>query len=191
MRELPGFARAYVIITSLCGIGTLAVALMNWHAGHPLQFLFYLTLAAICSNLKVSLPGINSTMSVNFLFILIGVTELTLAETLAMGCISSMAQSFLRARMRPKLVQLIFNVSSLTLASAASYVAFHSQLVRRIDSSLAILLFLASSMFFLVNTISISGIIALAEGKHLWRVWYESFFWTAPQYLLGAALAAF
>jgi diguanylate cyclase (GGDEF)-like protein/putative nucleotidyltransferase with HDIG domain len=25
----------------------------------------------------------------------------------------------------------------------------------------------------------------------LWRVWYESFFWTAPQYLLGAALAAF
>jgi putative nucleotidyltransferase with HDIG domain len=44
-------------------------------------------------------------------------------------------------------------------------------------------------VFFVVNTITMSGIVALTEGKRLWTVWRGSFVWTSSQYLVGSALA--
>src|SRR5262249_13538175 len=41
----------------------------------------------------------------------------------------------------------------------------------------------------LSNTWSVAGIVGLTEGKRIYRVWRENFFWTAPHYLVGGALA--
>jgi hypothetical protein len=38
----------------------------------PLKFLCYLVIALVASRLKVNLPGITGTMSVNFLFLPLG-----------------------------------------------------------------------------------------------------------------------
>src|SRR2546430_6221685 len=46
----------------------------------PSRYLCYLALALLASGMKVNLPGVHGTMSVIFLFILIGVRELTLAQ---------------------------------------------------------------------------------------------------------------
>ena len=51
-----------------------------------MRFFCYLAVAVLASGLKVQLPGIDGTMSVNFLFILLGVLELSLPETLVIGC---------------------------------------------------------------------------------------------------------
>ncbi|HEY1759700.1 MAG TPA: hypothetical protein VGG72_30280 [Bryobacteraceae bacterium] len=37
--------------------------------------------------------------------------------------------------------------------------------------------------------ISIAVVIALTEGKKAWDVWRESYFWTLPNYLVGAAIS--
>src|SRR5256884_4083580 len=50
------------------------------------------SLALLASGMKVSLPGVHGTMSVIFLFILIGVRELTLAQTLLMGVLGTVIQ---------------------------------------------------------------------------------------------------
>ena len=49
------------------------------------QFICYLLIAMLASRLKVNLPGITGTMSVNFLFILLGILELSFAETSGAG----------------------------------------------------------------------------------------------------------
>ena len=49
------------------------------------QYLTCLTLACIASTMKVRLPGLKGTISVNFVFILIGIAELSLSETILLS----------------------------------------------------------------------------------------------------------
>jgi len=43
--------------------------------GDPVKFACYLLAALLASSLKVTLPGIDGTLSVNFLFTLLGILE--------------------------------------------------------------------------------------------------------------------
>ena len=62
------------------GLFVLLRAVVSWHSDDLMRFLSYLTVAILLSGLKVNLPGIKGTMSVNFLFILIGVSQMSLSE---------------------------------------------------------------------------------------------------------------
>ena len=57
----------------------LTYSVLHGRSENPLKFLCYLVIALAASRLKVNLPGITGTMSVNFLFLLLGVLELSSA----------------------------------------------------------------------------------------------------------------
>ena len=78
--------KLFVGITVSLGMAVLCSALWHWQSVDLARFACYLGVAVLASSLKVQLPGIDGTMSVNFLFILLGVMELTLPETLVIGC---------------------------------------------------------------------------------------------------------
>ena len=67
-------SRSY--IWAITVLGALCLASANWEMRHPVRFSCYLAVCIIASALKVNLPGILGTMSVNFLFILIGILDL-------------------------------------------------------------------------------------------------------------------
>jgi diguanylate cyclase (GGDEF)-like protein/putative nucleotidyltransferase with HDIG domain len=186
---MPFAARVYIALTVLLGCWILAAALLSWQPQNLLRFCVYLACAVAASSLKVVLPGITSTMSVNYLFILIGVMMLDLPETLLVGVSCTLMQCLWRPKRRPKAIHLIFNLPSSATAVACCYGVYHWSGLRHFDSSVPILLFAASMAYFAANTFSIAGIVSLTEHKRPWKVWYEGFFWTAPQYLVGAALA--
>src|SRR5512138_3315095 len=83
--------RARACLCFIVGMGGLAAlsAANPAEVGSSWRFLIYLLTALLASGLKVHLPGITGTMSVNFLFILMAVVDLTLPETLiiATGCV--------------------------------------------------------------------------------------------------------
>ena len=83
------------------------------------QFICYLLIAILAARLKVRLPGITGTMSVNFLFILLGILELGFAETMALGTAAILVQCFYRDRPSP--VQVTFNLSASAFAAAVAY----------------------------------------------------------------------
>ena len=89
--ELSIQTKAFVGITALVGAVVLVFGLWHWQSQDPTRFVCYLLVAVLASGLKVQLPGIDGTMSVNFLFILLGVLELSLPETLVIGCTASLA----------------------------------------------------------------------------------------------------
>ena len=78
--------KLFVGIMVSLGMVVLCSALWHWQSAELTRLLCYLTVAVLASSLKVQLPGIDGTMSVNFLFILLGVMELSLPETLVIGC---------------------------------------------------------------------------------------------------------
>jgi diguanylate cyclase (GGDEF)-like protein/putative nucleotidyltransferase with HDIG domain len=179
--------KAFVGITALVGAVVLGFSLSHWQSQDPTRFVCYLVVALLASGLKVQLPGIDGTMSVNFLFILLGVLELSLPETLVIGCTASLAQSVWQLRGRLDPVKVLFNVCGMMAnATALTYLTYYS-LVGRFGSNKPILLMVSALMFFFANTLPISIVIALTEGKSSRKVWSECYFWSFPYYLVGAA----
>src|SRR5215470_5336385 len=179
--------KAFVAITALAGAVVLIFALFHWQSQDPMRFACYLAVAILASGLKVQLPGIDGTMSVNFLFILLGVLELSLPETLVIGCTATLVQSVWQARKRLDPVKVLFNVAGMMAnASSLTYLAYHS-LLGRFGSNKPILLMMSALVFFFASTLPISVVIALTEGKSGRKAWSECDFWSFPYYLVGAA----
>ena len=82
---MPLRATIYIAATVALGAAVLAFAVMHGHSNDLLKFLCYLLIAILASTMKVRLPGIEGTMSVHFLFVLLCVMELSLLETLVIG----------------------------------------------------------------------------------------------------------
>ena len=179
--------KAFVGVTASIGIVVLGYSLWHWQSQDLIRFACYAAVAILASGLKVQLPGIDGTMSVNFLFILLGVLELSLPETLLIGCTATLVQSVWQARKRLDPIKVLFNVAGMMAnASCLTYLSYH-WLAGKLGSNKPILLMLAALVFFFANTMPISIVIAMTERKASRKVWSECYFWSFPYYLVGAA----
>ncbi len=179
--------KLFVGLTASLGLVVLGFAIAHWQSQDLMRFACYLAVAVLASGLKVQLPGIDGTMSVNFLFILMGVLELSLSETVVIGCTATLVQSVWQTRKRLDPVKVLFNVAGMMAnASALTYVSYHWLSVRA-GGNKPILLMIAALVFFFANTIPISVVIAMTESKSSRKVWSECYFWSFPYYLVGAA----
>src|SRR2546422_3895762 len=107
-RDLDLRAKALISLVVAVGTGVLLYAAVYPTSKNIAQFICYLLIAILAARLKVHLPGITGTMSVNFLFILLGVLELSLPETLILGSAAVVVQCFYRDRPSP--IQVTFNL---------------------------------------------------------------------------------
>ncbi len=190
-QQLPAQPRRATIYIGLIGFAGLAIlvhGLAIWDPQEWVRYLAYCTIALIASGMKVTLAGVTGTMSMSFVFVLIGLSELGLPRTLVMGCLGMLVQCIFLAKVRPRPVQVLFSVASMACSIQAAYDVL--RLVSQSSSFDAPLrLLLAAAAFFATNTLSVAGVIALTEGKRTWTVWREAYFWTFPNYLVGAAIA--
>ena len=182
-------ARLYIGIISCAGSAVLIWNLLNFHPDDAIRFACYLFLAIMASGLKVRLPAITGTMSVNFFFILLGIVELTPAETVVMGCASVAVQCVWRARTKAKAVQVLFNISANAIAVATAELVYQGGQDLGIGTNLPVLVMITASVYFVVNTLSIAGVIAVTELRAVTRVWRECYFWAFPYYLAGASIS--
>ncbi|MGH9642649.1 MAG: HD-GYP domain-containing protein, partial [Terriglobales bacterium] len=184
-------ATVFIATTAVLGMLVVAHSVWHWQSDNLSRFFCYLLIATLASGLKIQLPGIDGTMSVNFLFILLGVLEMSLPETLAIGCTASLAQCVWSARRNADPAKVLFNVFSMMAnAIALSYFVFH-RLESVLGESTPLLLVVTALVFFLANTLPVSIIISLTEGKSPRKVWSECYFWSFPYYLVGAAIIFF
>jgi putative nucleotidyltransferase with HDIG domain len=181
--------RAYIALVVAAGGAILLSGLGRWSTTDWTRYLFYLSIALVASGMKVSLPAVTGTMSMNFLFVLIGISELGLSETLTMGCLGMLLQCVVHTKTRPKPVQVAFSVASMAAAIQAAWFAYHSRLLTSHVLEEPTMLVLAAGTFFVTNTLSVATVIGLTAGKRPWKVWRESYFWSFPNYLVGAAVA--
>ncbi|HEX8811373.1 MAG TPA: HD domain-containing phosphohydrolase, partial [Terracidiphilus sp.] len=184
-REMRAAPRAYIAAVVLCGLSVLTFSVMHGQSLNPLKFLCYLGVALAASRLKVNLPGITGTMSVNFLFILLGVLEMGLSETMALGCAAVVVQCL--GHDRPVPVQVAFNVCSTALAIAATFFSYHFWLNRTFHNP-STLLFLAACIYFGSNTLPVAAVISLTERRSMRRIWADCYLWSFPYYLVGAGV---
>ena len=180
-------AKLYITVVVMAGLATLIYAGYHQSSRNIAEFICYVGIAILASRLKVNLPGITGTLSVNFLFILIGVLELSFTETMILGAISMVAQCLFPDR--PKATQLAFNVCAGCLSTALAYVVYHHPLMMLLVDNRPLRLGLAATLYFIANAGSIALVISLTERRPLTRILVDCYFWSFPYYLVGAAIA--
>ncbi|MFZ0320236.1 MAG: HD domain-containing phosphohydrolase [Candidatus Sulfotelmatobacter sp.] len=182
-------ARVFIAGMALAAAVIAGLAFPHSHSDEPLKFACYMAAALLASPLKVSLPS--GTLSVNFLFTLLSILEMSLPETLLIGLVSTLGQFYWRPARRLHFVQLVFNLSQVTVSGAAAFEAYHlvSRYVLHGPGPLALVV--AAVTHFAVNTLATSTIIALTEDKPFSRIWTDSYLWSFPYYMVGAAVAGF
>ncbi len=180
-------ARAYIAVVLLLGAVAITHGLVVWAPGDVPRFLCYLLLSVPASCLKVTLPGVTGTMSVLFVFLLAGIVELGLPETLVIGTVCAVVQSFWHARVRPRAIQVLFSIANLAIAITASHFVYRWHFLQGARFETSFRLVASASAFFVFNTFPIAAVIALTERKALKEVWSHCYRWSFPYYLLGAA----
>ncbi|MGA7886240.1 MAG: HD domain-containing phosphohydrolase [Acidobacteriaceae bacterium] len=185
---VPLRAKLFVLVTAAVGSTVLCDALLHWHSSNLPKFACYLVIAIAAATMKVRLPGMESTMSAHFLFVLLAVMQLSLAETLVIGCAAALVQSVWKSKNRPNPLKVTFNV--LSMASPAiwlTFLVYHSS-ASFIRQSLPLLLLVTTCTYFVTNTVPVATIIAITENGSIRKIWSETFFWSLPYYLVGAAV---
>jgi len=181
-------AKLFIGVTAALGMWAMADSLWHWQSVELTRFACYLLVAVIASGLKIQLPGLDGTMSVNFLFILLSVLELNLPETLVIGCTATLAQCLFGTRQKPVPIKIVFNVFSMMAnAIVLSYFAYHD-LQRVLGAGTLPLLIITALVFFVANTVPVAVIISLTESRPARKVWAECHFWSFPFYMVGAAV---
>src|SRR5438270_1565931 len=180
-------AGAFITFVAFVGASVFVYGMLNWHSAELVKLAVYIVIAAVASGLKVSLPGVNGSMSVNFLFVLLGIVELNLPEALLIGITGILTQMFWKSR-AIKIEHLAFNVGGNAAAIGASYFAYTWLNNGIFKATLPLSLVAAASTYFLANTVPIAAVISLTEHKPVQKVWKECYFWCFPYYLFGAAI---
>src|SRR5580698_1912239 len=186
---MPIQARLYISLILASGTIGIAVLMGHFRPHDPLEFWCYFLFTLLTSGLKVRLPTVFATLSVNFLSILMGIVLFSLPEAILLGVAGTIVQCLWRPRVRPKAIQISFSACSIGLSVAAAHALFHGPLNGLLGDLNPVLLGLTACAYFIVNTVLIAGVIALTERKSIYKTWYQTYFWILPYHLAAACVA--
>lgn len=164
-----------------------ALSAITWSPG--LRFGLYWLAAMITSGWKIRIPGMQGTLSANFFYILVGIVELTLVETMALGSMSVLFQYVWRAQTRVSILRASFNVANVSTAILLAYRVFHSPVLIEAGLDFPLRLGLATCLYFAANTVPIALVISLTEQKPAVATWRDCYLWSFAYYLVGAGFA--
>lgn len=178
----------FVALIVLSGLLVLGDAALKSKSVPSFRFVAFLVAACLAARLKIKLPGLTGTMSVNLPFILVAAAELNSAEALAVGFISTFVQCLPKGK-NLNLVQAAFNCGNITLAVAAARFIFASPSVSSVIGSPSLRLGVAAAGYALANTIPVAIVIGLTESARMLRTWLEILQLSFP-YLVASAGSA-
>jgi hypothetical protein len=192
----PRLAKTFIAAMALASIaGTLCASLAS-HAVHPAYALAIAALAAATSKMKIKLPGIDGNMSVNLPFLLMAVVNLSALEAVSIACLSTVVQCWPKSggKFRPE--QMLFNVSMMAFAASMASLIWNAGWLGRSAwgksawASEPLMLASATAAFLVGQTAPVAGIIKLAEGTAMRRVWLSIVQLSFPYYVLSAGMTS-
>jgi hypothetical protein len=188
MQKFSLITKIFIGAVFVTGAAVLVNGLLHWETSRPIELAALLVMTLIASRLKVRLPGINGTMSVNVPYLLIVAVRLSPGEALAIAALASLLQSIPALKRPATFVQALFSSAAITNSVAAAMLAFNLASARGFFGPLGIAA--AGAVFFFANTAQIAMVLWLAEGKNPLQAWLGMARLSVPYYVLSTGVAA-
>jgi hypothetical protein len=156
-------ARIFVALIVISGLLVLGDAVLNAKSIPTPRFVAFLLVACVAARLRVKLPGVTGTMSVNLPFILVAAAQMNTAEA--------------------------FNCSAITLAVEVTRLIYSAPSLASVVSSPSLRLAVAAAGYALANTVPVAIVIALTEAATVLRTWLEMLQLSFPYLVASAGIA--
>src|SRR5882724_210309 len=108
---LPQRACLHIGLITVLGTIVLAQAIVQWESPDLLKFGGFLMVAIVSAGMRISIPGVTSSLSLAFLFVLFGIVGLTASETVVLGSVVTLIQCYWSQRRTPRPAQVIFYIA--------------------------------------------------------------------------------
>jgi len=191
MNRNPRLTQTFIGVMVLAAIASTAYASLASHTLHTPYALAVLALAAATSRMKIKLPGIDGNMSVNLPFLLMAVVNLSALEAVMIASLSTMVQCWPKLDAKFKPAQMLFNVSMMAFATSVANLIWNAGWFGKgVWASEPLMLASATAAFFLGQTAPVAGIIKLAEGAAMRRIWLGIVQLSFPYYVLSAGMTS-
>jgi diguanylate cyclase (GGDEF)-like protein/putative nucleotidyltransferase with HDIG domain len=186
-RNVPWGGKSAFVLIAVAGTLVLLYSALHPSSRNIAEFICYLLISFLAARLTHKLPEMTDAFSVNFLFVLIGILELSFTETVALGCSAVLLQYIYRRGPGPLRITLRVCASAMSAG-----LAYHGCWLAREAGWLEsppLLLLLGTAIYFVASTGSIAAFVSLSERKSFTQTWVRNYFWSFPYYLVGAAVA--
>ena len=191
MKHNARHVQMFIGATVVAAIVSTAYACLTSHVLHPEYTLALLALSAVTSRMKIRLPGIDGNMSVNMPFLLLALANLSAAEAVVIATASTLVQTWPRPERKFRPEQMLFNVSMMAFAASVASLIWNAAPLRNATRALEpLMLASATAAFFLGQTGLVAGILKLAEGAVMRRIWCGIAQLSFPYYLASAGLTS-
>jgi diguanylate cyclase (GGDEF)-like protein/putative nucleotidyltransferase with HDIG domain len=176
---------------SMLGLGFMLVAgvLSEFRVQDINKTITWMLLALLASAIQVNIPRApGRNHSLNSIFVLLAVTELSYAETVLIACLGAAVQIFASRDGARRAGKALFEVACVAIAAAVAYQLFHSSWMA--GQTVMVRLAMAAVLLYAGNTFPIAVMAALQQGLRLSMAWRELYIWAFPYYLGGACVAS-
>ena len=188
--QLPPWAAVYVYGVIAAGLALAVVCGARWHSEDPMKLAAFAALAIVASMLKIRLPGMTGTLSLNFVLLIVAAAEMNVGEAVLLGAIAAVVQCLWHAKRRPPAVQVAFNSACLMLGTTMARWGYLAAIDHLTPASVLAPLIPATMILYFSNTLLVTTVLCLMEDKPLIDAWQQCNFWALPYYLVGATAAA-
>ena len=182
-------AKSYIALVLLSGAAVLAFAAGTWTSNGLQQFVIYLGLAALASTLKVRIPGMEGTISPNFVFLLLAMAACNFSEVVVISLVAALVQCVWASAKRLRLVQVAFSAATLVVSTAVAFKFSHLFLGSHGGQTSAPLVLLAGSIYFPLNSAMVSIVIGLVQQQPLRQVTLRCYEWVFRHFMGGIIFA--
>ena len=182
-------ARLFIALVVISGFVVLGNALLHPASDNPTRLISFLAVTCVAARLRVKLPGVSGTMSVNLPFILVAVAEMSSAEALLVGCLSTLVQCLPQVQKKFNWTQGLFNFANMALAIGATCLLYHASALQSSINSRSLLLAVAAAGYYMVNSVPVAIIIGLTEKRSALQLWAAMIQLSYPYYLASAGVA--
>ena len=192
---LPLAAQLYVGIVIAAGLLVMGAAFPR-RIDDPALFAVLLAFSCLTSTWKVTLPlshSSGSTLSVSYAADLMALLLLGPEPALLIAVAGTWTQCTFRVKRPYPLYRTVFSMAgeALTMqATSAVYFALSqgADPAQQLAFSRAVVGMIGT--YFLVNTGIVAGAIAVSTRQNAWRVWHDTFLWSAPSFMVAGAAGA-
>jgi diguanylate cyclase (GGDEF)-like protein/putative nucleotidyltransferase with HDIG domain len=181
-------ARVLVAMVVIAAVAVLTNAAIFWHSPDLIKFGAFLSISLISAGARVLVPGVSGPLPLSYLFVLLGLVELTSSETILLAGLVAVVQCYWNQAQRPRISFVLLQVGVMIAAAAAAERVYHSGWFELSDVHTSLRLALATLALFLINTAPIAKWTAILESGSFAGVWLSTSFWSLPHYLAGAVV---
>src|SRR5579871_5707120 len=181
--------RRFLVIIAVMGVVALVSNLLRWNSPDVLKYGCFVLIAMISSGMRISVPGARVMLPLTFLFVLLGLVELTPSETVLMAVLAGLAQGCWRGEMRVSWGESTVHASLMALGAEAAERVYASAWMTHFAVDPPIRLAAATLALFLVTSVPLALITARRDQESFPTVWHNAHLWSFPYYLGGAAVA--